>query len=181
MSTETAVGPSPVIKPTVTSVGRSTFKFTARDLVMLTKPSIISLLLAITLVPMFLAGEQPPSLWLILSTMAGGFWRRRRQRAQPVRGSRHRSRDVAHEQAPAAERPHGSVAGAGLWADFERGQRGAALVRGQPAHGAAGAGGHSLLRTDLHAAAQAAQHAKYRRRRRSGRDSAAGRLGGSRQ
>ncbi len=73
MSTETAVGPSPVIKPTVTSVGRSTFKFTARDLVMLTKPRIISLLLAITLVPMFLAGEQPPSLWLILSTMAGGF------------------------------------------------------------------------------------------------------------
>ncbi len=40
---------------------------------MLTKPRIISLLLVITLVPMFLAGEQPPSLWLILSTMAGGF------------------------------------------------------------------------------------------------------------
>jgi protoheme IX farnesyltransferase len=43
------------------------------DYVALTKPRIISLLLAITLVPMFLAGEGPPSLALIGWTMLGGF------------------------------------------------------------------------------------------------------------
>lgn len=43
------------------------------DYVMLTKPRIISLLLVITLLPMFLAGEQAPSGWLILWTMIGGF------------------------------------------------------------------------------------------------------------
>lgn len=40
---------------------------------MLTKPRIISLLLVVTLVPMFLAASQPPSGWLILWTMVGGF------------------------------------------------------------------------------------------------------------
>jgi protoheme IX farnesyltransferase len=40
---------------------------------MLTKPRIISLLLVITFVPMFLAGDGPPSGWLILWTMVGGF------------------------------------------------------------------------------------------------------------
>ena len=43
------------------------------DYVMLTKPRIISLLLVITFVPMFLAGPQPPTLWLIVCTMVGGF------------------------------------------------------------------------------------------------------------
>jgi protoheme IX farnesyltransferase len=43
------------------------------DYVMLTKPRIISLLLIITLLPMFLAGEAAPSGWLILWTMIGGF------------------------------------------------------------------------------------------------------------
>ena len=36
----------------------------ARDLVMLTKPRIISLLLVTTVAPMFVAGT--PSLWLVL-------------------------------------------------------------------------------------------------------------------
>jgi protoheme IX farnesyltransferase len=40
---------------------------------MLTKPRIISLLLVITLLPMFLAGPEAPSGWLILWTMIGGF------------------------------------------------------------------------------------------------------------
>jgi protoheme IX farnesyltransferase len=40
---------------------------------MLTKPRIISLLLIITLLPMFLAGTEAPSGWLILWTMIGGF------------------------------------------------------------------------------------------------------------
>lgn len=44
-----------------------------RDYVELTKPRIISLLLAITLVPMFLASDAPPSLSLILWTLLGGF------------------------------------------------------------------------------------------------------------
>jgi protoheme IX farnesyltransferase len=43
------------------------------DYVMLTKPRIISLLLIITLLPMFLAGPEAPSGWLILWTMIGGF------------------------------------------------------------------------------------------------------------
>ena len=43
------------------------------DYVMLTKPRIILLLLIVTFVPMFLAGPMPPSGWLILWTMVGGF------------------------------------------------------------------------------------------------------------
>lgn len=43
------------------------------DYIMLTKPRIILLLLATTLVPMFLAGAQAPSGWLVLWTMVGGF------------------------------------------------------------------------------------------------------------
>ena len=43
------------------------------DYVMLTKPRIISLLLVVTFIPMFLAGSQAPSLWLIVWTMVGGF------------------------------------------------------------------------------------------------------------
>ena len=43
------------------------------DYVMLTKPRIISLLLIVTLLPMFLAGPTAPSGWLILWTMIGGF------------------------------------------------------------------------------------------------------------
>ena len=43
------------------------------DYIMLTKPRIILLLLATTLVPMFLAGPTPPGGWLILWTMVGGF------------------------------------------------------------------------------------------------------------
>jgi len=44
-----------------------------RDYIALTKPTIISLLLAITLVPMFLAGRTAPSPLLIFWTMIGGF------------------------------------------------------------------------------------------------------------
>ena len=44
-----------------------------RDLVMLTKPRIISLLLVTTLIPMFLAGESAPGGMLILWVMLGGF------------------------------------------------------------------------------------------------------------
>lgn len=44
-----------------------------RDYVALTKPRIISLLLATTLVPMFLAGEGAPGVSLILWTLLGGF------------------------------------------------------------------------------------------------------------
>lgn len=47
--------------------------FRWRDYLSLTKPRIISLLLVVTLVPMFLAGDSPPSLGLILWTLLGGF------------------------------------------------------------------------------------------------------------
>ncbi len=43
------------------------------DYVALTKPRIISLLLVVTLVPMFLAGPSAPSAALILWTLLGGF------------------------------------------------------------------------------------------------------------
>jgi protoheme IX farnesyltransferase len=43
------------------------------DLVTLTKPRIIALLLITTLVPMFLTGAGAPSGWLVLWTMLGGF------------------------------------------------------------------------------------------------------------
>ncbi|HEX5437697.1 MAG TPA: heme o synthase [Gemmatimonadaceae bacterium] len=43
----------------------------ARDLVMLTKPRIISLLLVTTVIPMFVAGS--PSLWLVLVVTAAGY------------------------------------------------------------------------------------------------------------
>ncbi len=42
-----------------------------RDLVMLTKPRIISLLLVTTIAPMFVAGT--PSLWLVLVVSLGGY------------------------------------------------------------------------------------------------------------
>jgi protoheme IX farnesyltransferase len=43
----------------------------ARDLVMLTKPRIISLLLVTTIAPMYVAGE--PDLWLVLAVFVGGY------------------------------------------------------------------------------------------------------------
>ncbi len=51
----------------------SAFRQRLSDFIALTKPRIISLLLATTLVPMFLAGENPPSLALIGWVMLGGF------------------------------------------------------------------------------------------------------------
>ncbi len=55
--------------------GRSLIRsgFQWRDYLELTKPRIISLLLVVTLVPMFLASDTPPSLGLILWTLLGGF------------------------------------------------------------------------------------------------------------
>ncbi len=44
-----------------------------RDYIALTKPRVISLLLAVTLVPMFLAGSTAPSPLLIFWTLMGGF------------------------------------------------------------------------------------------------------------
>jgi protoheme IX farnesyltransferase len=46
---------------------------TLSDYIALTKPRIIALLLAVTLVPMFVATDTPPSLGLIWWTMLGGF------------------------------------------------------------------------------------------------------------
>ncbi len=56
-----------------TSVKPSLPRIPWRDYVMLTKPTIISLLLATTLVPMYLAGSAPPGPLLVFWTMLGGF------------------------------------------------------------------------------------------------------------
>ena len=50
---------------------RSATPTLARDLVALTKPRIISLLLVTTAAPMFVAGS--PSWWTVLAVMAGGY------------------------------------------------------------------------------------------------------------
>jgi protoheme IX farnesyltransferase len=73
---QSTIEPSPSVKPAVVQNERApvpSFSQWLKDLIGLTKPRIISLLLATTLVPMFLAGEQPPSLSLIFWTMLGGF------------------------------------------------------------------------------------------------------------
>lgn len=43
------------------------------DYLSLTKPRIVLLLLVTTLIPMYLAGDAPPSGWLVLWVMLGGF------------------------------------------------------------------------------------------------------------
>jgi protoheme IX farnesyltransferase len=53
---------------TVATVGSSTL---LRDLIALTKPRIISLLLVTTVVPMYIAGQ--PSAWLVLVVLVGGY------------------------------------------------------------------------------------------------------------
>ena len=48
-------------------------KIRFKEYLALTKPTIISLLLVTTFVPMYLAGDGPPSLSLVLWTLLGGF------------------------------------------------------------------------------------------------------------
>lgn len=61
------------LEPTLAAPAAVNARRVLGDYVALTKPRIISLLLAVTLVPMFLAGDAPPSLLLIIWTMLGGF------------------------------------------------------------------------------------------------------------
>ena len=65
--------PNRILEQPLPVMQKSSARRTFSDYVALTKPRIISLLLVITLVPMFLAGSAPPSGWLILWTMLGGF------------------------------------------------------------------------------------------------------------
>ena len=83
----------------------------ARDLVALTKPRIISLLLVTTIAPMYVAGEPE------LAARARGVRRRlpdgrRRERGEHVHRPRHRRPDGAHAAAPDPERPHARRGGA---------------------------------------------------------------------
>src|SRR5256885_230715 len=55
----------------MTHVAASTSRSFARDLVALTKPRIISLLLVTTIAPMFVAGT--PGWRLVLAVFAGGY------------------------------------------------------------------------------------------------------------
>ena len=59
--------------PSKTESNRPARSFSFSDYLSLTKPRIISLLLIVTLIPMFLAGDGPPSGLLILWVMIGGF------------------------------------------------------------------------------------------------------------
>jgi len=56
---------------TATAIGGERSQSLARDLVMLTKPRIISLLLVTTIAPMFVAGT--PRLSLVLTVLVGGY------------------------------------------------------------------------------------------------------------
>jgi protoheme IX farnesyltransferase len=47
-------------------------RFAFSDYMMLLKPRIISLLLVTTLIPMYLAAENPPGGWLVFWTLLGG-------------------------------------------------------------------------------------------------------------
>ena len=66
----TQTKPSEAGQPLVNQSSKMRAAFS--DYVMLTKPTIISLLLVTTLTPMFLAAGSPPSGWLILWTLLGG-------------------------------------------------------------------------------------------------------------
>src|SRR5690348_2221192 len=55
----------------MTHAAASTSRVFVRDLVALTKPRIISLLLVTTIAPMFVAGT--PSWWLVLIVFIGGY------------------------------------------------------------------------------------------------------------
>ena len=83
----------------------------ARDLVMLTKPRIISLLLVTTIAPMYIAGEPEPharALGAAGRLSHGG----RRERGEHVHRQRHRWAHGAHASASDSERAHGSARGA---------------------------------------------------------------------
>lgn len=146
------------------------------DYVALTKPRIISLLLVTTLVPMFLAGPTAPSALLIFWVMLGGFLAA--GGANTI--NQFVDRDIDHVMVRTRRRPLPSgrmtpaqvlAFGIGLSA-----QLCPVMVDGELAHGAAGAGRHSLLRLHLHQTAQTQQHPEHRRRRCGRCDSAAGGL-----
>ena len=83
-----------------------------RDLVTLTKPRIISLLLVTTVAPMFITDRGLPSLALVLLGDAGRVPDgRRRQRHQHVVRPGHRRQDVPHQAAPDSVGPHLPVGG----------------------------------------------------------------------
>ena len=144
------------------------------DLITLTKPRIISLLLVTTVAPMFITPAGLPSLsrvlWVVLGgyLMAGGanainMWF---DRDIDTRMTRTRLRPI-----PAGRITPGLRRGSGL-SRFRR-----LLVPGQPAERLAGAVGTSVLRLHLYRVAQALQSAEYRDRRRGRRVSTAGRMG----
>jgi protoheme IX farnesyltransferase len=65
--------PRPRSRPTPGQVAERRRAPLVRDLVALTKPRVISLLLVTTLVPMLIAGPGLPPLWRILWTLLGGY------------------------------------------------------------------------------------------------------------
>ena len=173
----------PVSKPQgsteqVLSRDQALTRLAVSDYVMLTEPRIISLLLVTTLVPMFLAGSQPPGGWLILWTMLwwlpGGGWR---QHDQPIRGSRHRPCNGAYAAAAVAGWPYVTLASAVVWGRSHGGRLCAALVADKPAHRSACAGGLFVLCLCIYRDAQADKHTEHCDRWGSWRCAAAGRLG----
>ena len=148
------------------------------DLITLTKPRIISLLLVTTVAPMFITPAGLPSL------VAGAVGRagrvpdgRRGQRDQHVVRPGHRHPDDAD---PPAADPRGAHH-SGLRPRVRRGpglsRFRRLLVPGQPAERLAGPVGTAVLRLHLYRVAQALQSAEHRDRRRGRRVSTAGRMG----
>ncbi len=59
--------------PAAIPAAEATRRTSIGDYLSLTKPRIVLLLLVTTLIPMYLAGDAPPSGWLVLWVMLGGF------------------------------------------------------------------------------------------------------------
>ena len=147
-----------------------------RDLVALTKPRIISLLLVTTIAPMFVAGR--PSWTLVLAVFVGGYLMAGGANAVNM----YMDRDIDDRMARTRLRPIPSgrmqpreVLAFGMLLVDDRDV--AARARRERAHGGARARRLLLLRLRLHALAQAQHAAEHRDRRRGRRVSAARRLG----
>lgn len=86
---------------TQSSTRAQLFSTGLRDYLALTKPRVISLLLAITLVPMFLATGEAPELFLIVTTLIGGFLAAGGANAI----NQYVDRDIDHVMVRTAQRP----------------------------------------------------------------------------
>ena len=148
-----------------------------RDMVMLTKPRIISLLLVTTVAPMFVAGN--PGWLALLVVLVGGYLMAGGANAVNM----YLDRDIDTRMARTRLRPipsgrMGAAVGARVRNRARDGRDVSARALHQRAHRGSRTRRFLFLRLRLHAVAQANDAAEHRDRRSGGRLSAAGRLGG---